>query len=172
MQLYWWDRPVREVSDWRCWCSLSILLMRLEAFVDSVDQNQTAKNVQSDLWSTFSTILFWVKMPGQPFYLAAGLCICEHCKKVVIYRRAWAKIVFVGKFCISKKKSTSSHAMIRLEKLESRLCQIRHDSIWPGRIRISLWSLDETMPCFLCVCKKFQIFCLYLIDLGDDRGVL
>ena len=27
-----------------------------EAFVDSVDQDQTAQNVQSDLWSTLSTI--------------------------------------------------------------------------------------------------------------------
>ena len=26
-----------------------------EAFVDSVDQDQTAQNVQSDLWSTLST---------------------------------------------------------------------------------------------------------------------
>ena len=27
-----------------------------EAFVDSVDQDQTAQNVQSDLWSTLSTL--------------------------------------------------------------------------------------------------------------------
>ena len=29
-----------------------------EAFVDSVDQDQTAQNVQSDPWSTLSTFLF------------------------------------------------------------------------------------------------------------------
>ena len=29
-----------------------------EAFVDSVDQDQTAQNVQSDLWSTLSTLSF------------------------------------------------------------------------------------------------------------------
>ena len=29
-----------------------------EAFVDSVDQDQTPQNVQSDLWSTQSTLLF------------------------------------------------------------------------------------------------------------------
>ena len=29
-----------------------------EAFLDSVDQDQTAQNVQSDLWSTLSTLLF------------------------------------------------------------------------------------------------------------------
>ena len=28
-----------------------------EAFVDSVDQDQTAQNVQSDLWSTLSTFV-------------------------------------------------------------------------------------------------------------------
>ena len=27
-----------------------------EVFVDSVDQDQTAQNVQSDLWSTMSTL--------------------------------------------------------------------------------------------------------------------
>ena len=27
------------------------------AFVDSVDQDQTAQNVQSDLWSTLSTFI-------------------------------------------------------------------------------------------------------------------
>ena len=29
-----------------------------EAFVDSVDQDQTAQNVQYDLWSTLSTFSF------------------------------------------------------------------------------------------------------------------
>ena len=29
-----------------------------EAFVDSVDQDQTAQNVQSDLWSTLSKFSF------------------------------------------------------------------------------------------------------------------
>ena len=29
-----------------------------DAFVDSVDQDQTAQNVQSDLWSTPSTFSF------------------------------------------------------------------------------------------------------------------
>ena len=32
-----------------------------EAFVDSVDQDQIAQNVQSDLWSTLSTFSFWIK---------------------------------------------------------------------------------------------------------------
>ena len=32
--------------------------MTQEAFVDSVDQDQTAQNVQSDLWSTLSTVSF------------------------------------------------------------------------------------------------------------------
>ena len=31
--------------------------MMIEAFMDSVDQDQTAKNVQSDLWSILSTFL-------------------------------------------------------------------------------------------------------------------
>ena len=30
-----------------------------EAFVDSVDQDQTAQNVQSDLWSTLYTVSFY-----------------------------------------------------------------------------------------------------------------
>ena len=29
-----------------------------EAFTDSIDQDQTAQNVQSDLWSTLSTFSF------------------------------------------------------------------------------------------------------------------
>ena len=33
-------------------------MMTQEAFVDSVDQDQTAHSVQSDLWSTLSTISF------------------------------------------------------------------------------------------------------------------
>ena len=37
--------------------TLSLLLTTQEAFVDSVDQDQTAQNVQSDLWSTLSTFL-------------------------------------------------------------------------------------------------------------------
>ena len=32
------------------------MLMTHEDFVDSVDQDQTAQNVQSDLWSTLSTL--------------------------------------------------------------------------------------------------------------------
>ena len=31
-----------------------------EAYVDSVDQDQTAQNVQSDLWSTPSTFVFQI----------------------------------------------------------------------------------------------------------------
>ena len=38
--------------------TLSLLLTIQEAFVDSADQDQTAQNVQSDLWSTLSTFLF------------------------------------------------------------------------------------------------------------------
>ena len=34
--------------------TLSLLSMTQETFVDSVDQDQTAQNVQSDLWSTQS----------------------------------------------------------------------------------------------------------------------
>ena len=33
-------------------------MMTQEAFVESVDQDQTAKNMQSDLQSTLSTFLF------------------------------------------------------------------------------------------------------------------
>ena len=32
----------------------------LYAFVESVDQDQTAQNVQSDLWSTLSTFSFLI----------------------------------------------------------------------------------------------------------------
>ena len=32
-------------------------MMKQEAFVDSEDQDQTAQNMQSDLWSTLSTFL-------------------------------------------------------------------------------------------------------------------
>ena len=35
--------------------NLSITQMTQEASVDSIDQDQTAQNVQSDLWSTLST---------------------------------------------------------------------------------------------------------------------
>ena len=31
-----------------------------ESFVDSVDQDQTAQNVQSNLWSTLSTFYFQI----------------------------------------------------------------------------------------------------------------
>ena len=31
-----------------------------EAFVDSVDQDQTAQNMQSDLWSKLSTFSFYI----------------------------------------------------------------------------------------------------------------
>ena len=34
------------------------LLMTQEVFVDIVDQDQTAQNVQSNLWSTLSTFSF------------------------------------------------------------------------------------------------------------------
>ena len=34
--------------------ALSLPMTTLEAFVDSVDQDQTAQNVQSDLWFTLS----------------------------------------------------------------------------------------------------------------------
>ena len=37
--------------------TLSLLLTTPEAFEDGVDQDQTAQNVQSDLWSTLSTFL-------------------------------------------------------------------------------------------------------------------
>ena len=40
--------------------TVSLLLTTHEAFVDSVDQDQTARNVQSDLWSTLSTISFYI----------------------------------------------------------------------------------------------------------------
>ena len=33
-------------------------MMTQEAFVDTVDQDQTAQNVQSDLWSTLSTFFY------------------------------------------------------------------------------------------------------------------
>ena len=46
--------------------------MTPEAFVDSVDQDQTAQNVQSDLWSTLSTALFWI-MTELSFDLALKL---------------------------------------------------------------------------------------------------
>ena len=38
--------------------TLSLLMKTLAAWVDSVDQDQTAENVQSDLWSKLSTFLF------------------------------------------------------------------------------------------------------------------
>ena len=38
--------------------TISLLMTTQEAFVDSVDQDQTAQNVQSDLWSTLSTFSF------------------------------------------------------------------------------------------------------------------
>ena len=42
--------------------TLSLLTTTQVAFVDSVDQDQTAQNVQPDLWSTQSIILFsyWI----------------------------------------------------------------------------------------------------------------
>ena len=40
--------------------TLSLLLTTKEAFVDSVDQNQTAQNVRSDLLSTLSTLVLQV----------------------------------------------------------------------------------------------------------------
>ena len=42
------------------------------AFTNSVDQDQSAQNVQSDLWSTLSALLFWV-ITKLPPYLFAGL---------------------------------------------------------------------------------------------------
>ena len=41
--------------------NLSLLLTVQAAFVDSVDQDQTAQNVQSDLRSTLSTFPFWIR---------------------------------------------------------------------------------------------------------------
>ena len=38
--------------------TLSYLVMTQVALVDNVDQDQTAQNMQSDLWSTLSTELF------------------------------------------------------------------------------------------------------------------
>ena len=38
--------------------TLSLLMMTQEGFVDSVDQDQTAQNGQSDLCSTLSTFSF------------------------------------------------------------------------------------------------------------------
>ena len=35
-------------------------MMTQEAFVYNVDQDQTAQNVPSDLWSTLSTFSFWI----------------------------------------------------------------------------------------------------------------
>ena len=35
--------------------TLSLLISTQELFVDSVDQDQTAQNMQSDLWSTLYT---------------------------------------------------------------------------------------------------------------------
>ena len=35
-------------------------MTKQEAFVDIVDQDQTAHNVQSDLWSTLSTVSFQI----------------------------------------------------------------------------------------------------------------
>ena len=40
--------------------TLSLLMTTQKDFVDSVDQDQTAQNVQSDLWSTLSTFLFYM----------------------------------------------------------------------------------------------------------------
>ena len=41
--------------------TLSILLTTEEAFVDSVNQDQTAQNVQSDLCSILATFPFWIR---------------------------------------------------------------------------------------------------------------
>ena len=40
--------------------TLSLLMTTQKAFVDSVDQDQTAQNVQSDLCSTLSTFSFYI----------------------------------------------------------------------------------------------------------------
>ena len=42
--------------------TLSILMTTQEAFVDSVDQDQTVQNVQSDLLSTLSSFSFYIIM--------------------------------------------------------------------------------------------------------------
>ena len=46
---------VNPIPKWFHVLTLSLLLTIQEPFADSVDQDQTAQNVQSDLWSTLST---------------------------------------------------------------------------------------------------------------------
>ena len=47
--------PVSELIRPR---TLSLLMTTQEAFVDSVDEDQTVQNMQSDLWSALSKFLF------------------------------------------------------------------------------------------------------------------
>ena len=42
--------------------TLSLLMTTQEDFLDSVDQDQTAQNVQSDLWSTLFTLFFFFRL--------------------------------------------------------------------------------------------------------------
>ena len=54
---YIFDEFIKKNSS----TSIPLLLMTTqEAFVDSVDQDQTAQDVQSDPWSTLSTFSFWI----------------------------------------------------------------------------------------------------------------
>ena len=45
----------KKVLEKQSLLTLSLLMTTQEAFVDSVDQDQTEQNVQSNLWSTLST---------------------------------------------------------------------------------------------------------------------
>ena len=58
-----------------------------EAFVDSVDQDQTAQNVQSDLWSTLST--FWLQIITELFLYLAMEVYFQPMKKHDLFIRQW-----------------------------------------------------------------------------------
>ena len=53
-----WKRSLTQTACQES-LTLSLLLTTQEAFVDSVDQDQTAQDMQSELWSTLSTFSFF-----------------------------------------------------------------------------------------------------------------
>ena len=53
-----------------------------QAFVDSVDQDQTAQNVQSDLWSTLSTVFVSRLLLSRSFILLL-YCILSQLKTTI-----------------------------------------------------------------------------------------
>ena len=61
-----------------------------EAFVDSVDQDQTARNVQSDLWSTLSTFSFYI-ISESFLHLAMGVYFSQWKTTIYSFGSEWLK---------------------------------------------------------------------------------